>query len=179
MSGIMNGACLSLMVLLSAGCTMRHTDFGEPMTLGATDEVRVSEVLGAAERYDGKFVRVKGTVEDVCKGKGCWLTMTDAETDECLRVKFICELIEDRLIPMDAVGQKVMVEGTLKLQEISEEMRKHYAEEAGKSSEEVAKIVGPKTELRFESPSARIFGTFKQAAYEEKPDKKDASKSED
>ncbi|MCH7872032.1 MAG: DUF4920 domain-containing protein [Planctomycetes bacterium] len=159
------GACLVSAVLLSSGCAVRHSDYGDPMRMTAGDEVAVETVLADPEAFDGKFVRVSGKIDSVCEHKGCWLRMAGPGIDDTLFVKFTCPPEEDgRVIPMAAVGHKALVEGTLKITDIDEEERKHLAQDAGKSADDIAKIVGSIRELRFESPAARVFGTFEKKA---------------
>jgi hypothetical protein len=50
-------------------------------------------------------------------------------------------------MPLDIVGKIVVAEGSAELKETSVNMLKHYAEDAGKSKEEVDKIKEPKKEL--------------------------------
>jgi len=45
------------------------------------------------------------------------------------------------------VGKTIVVEGKAELKETSVSMLKHYAEDAGKSKEEIEKIKEPKKEL--------------------------------
>ena len=76
---------------------------------------------------------------------------------ETVFVKFTCPF-KDRLIPMEAVGKRALVEGTLQVEDISEEQARHYKEAAGASPDEIAKIVGPQKTVRMTSRSARIAG---------------------
>ena len=50
-------------------------------------------------------------------------------------------------MPLDIVGKTVVVEGKAELKETSVAMQKHYAEDAGKSKEEIEKIKEPKKEV--------------------------------
>ncbi len=50
-------------------------------------------------------------------------------------------------MPKDIVGKTVVVEGKAELKETSVSMLKHYAEDAGKSKEEIEKIKEPKKEV--------------------------------
>ena len=72
-------------------------------------------------------------------------------------VKFNCP-ISGHLIPMEAMGKQAVVEGTLTAEVVTEDEARHLAEDAGKSAEEIAKIMGDSVRLRVASPAARIFG---------------------
>lgn len=50
------------------------------------------------------------------------------------------------LVPLSMNGKTIVAEGTATLKETSVEMLRHYAEDAGKSKEEIAAIKEPKKE---------------------------------
>ncbi len=127
-------------VAASAGCAAKYKQFGEPLTVSQTEEMDVAVVLADPQAYDGKTVRLVGLIDDVCAHKGCWIDLTDGK--EKLKVKFTCP-IDGRLVPVEAKGHKAVVAGKFELREIAEADRRHYAEDAGKSAEEIKKIVGP------------------------------------
>ncbi|MFQ5501788.1 MAG: DUF4920 domain-containing protein [Phycisphaerae bacterium] len=141
---------------LMTGCTSKYADFGNPMKADVSKVVPVAKVIADCDRYDGQTLRVKGLVSSVCAKKGCWLRMKGGGGDESVFVKFTCP-VEGRLIPMDAVGHEVMVEGTLKVEEISEADARHYAEDSGKPATVIASIVGPQKQVRMMAPAARVY----------------------
>jgi hypothetical protein len=134
-----------------------YASFGSPVKPDG-DTVPAAKLLANVPQYEGKSVRVSGTVSKVCERKGCWLEMTDS--GKPLFVKFTCP-VDGRLIPMDAVGKPAIVEGQLAIKEISEEDARHLAEEGGKTPDEVAKIVGPQKQITMKSPGAIVFGITK------------------
>ncbi|MEO7045827.1 MAG: DUF4920 domain-containing protein [Ferruginibacter sp.] len=111
----------------------------------AKDAIEVNlleEKLVTAEKYTGK---VKGTVVSVCEKKGCWMKL--AQTDgEGIMIRFKDYKF---FMPKDIVGKDVVLEGVGEKTTTSVEMLKHYAEDAGKSKEEIEKITAPKTEIEF------------------------------
>jgi hypothetical protein len=50
----------------------------------------------------------------------------------------------------------VLIEGNATVKEVSEEMRKHYAEDAGKSKKEIAKIKGPEKDVQFAATGVKV-----------------------
>ena len=50
-------------------------------------------------------------------------------------------------VPQDLVGKTVVVEGKAKVKETSVDWQKHYAEDLGKSKEEIEKIKEPKRDI--------------------------------
>jgi len=131
--------------------------YGAPMKLKAADTVAVQTLLADPAAYDGKYVRVAGTVDKVCPKKGCWLQLHDAKANESLFVKFP-DPAEGRLIPLDAVGKPVVVEGTVKVKEISEALARHYKQDAGAPQAEIEKINGPQKQISITNGSAQIAG---------------------
>ena len=151
---------IPLMMILPAllgGCTAGHHDFGEPLRMAEKDTVALATILADKAAYDGKSVRVSGTISAVCAKKGCWLRMVDGEGGEDVFVKFTCP-VDGRLIPMKAVNHRVVVEGKITMGEITEELARHYAEDKGANPEAIAKIVGPQKQISIASPAARVHG---------------------
>lgn len=91
-------------------------------------------------------VVVKGEITQVCQAEGCWLKMKNSAGEDML-VKFKDHKF---LIPKDTKGS-VVVFGTAKRKTVSVEERRHMAEDAGKSKDEIAAITTPKTETRIDA----------------------------
>lgn len=91
-------------------------------------------------KYDGK---IKGKIVEVCKAMGCWAKI-QKEDGSTVMIK-----VKDHefAMPADIVGKTIVAEGKAELKETSVSMLKHYAEDAGKSKEEVEKIKEPKKEV--------------------------------
>lgn len=141
------------------GCSNKPTNsFGEPMKLSDADAIPVGTVLANPAAYEGNFVRLVGTVDKVCERKGCWITMTDEKANAPLYVKFTCPVGDKRLIPMEARGLPVVVEGTFQKKQVTEDYARHMAEEGGATLAEIDAIKGPQTQFVLASPSARIDG---------------------
>ena len=89
--------------------------------------------------------KIEGTILSSCPKKGCWMQVKiDSDT---IQVTF-----KDYgfFVPIDSVeGKNAVVQGDLFLDTTSVEMLKHYAEDAGKSEEEIALITEPIYELGF------------------------------
>lgn len=86
-------------------------------------------------------VKVKGIVMEVCKEEGCWVRLkTD---DGSIFVKFKNHAF---LVPLSMEGRMVEVEGTGSIKEVSVDQLRHYAEDSGKSQEEIDAITMPKKE---------------------------------
>lgn len=96
--------------------------------------------------------QIKGRVAEVCKAEGCWIRLQKADgTTMMVRAKD-----HAFLMPENIVGKTVLIEGNATVKETSEEMRKHYAEDAGKSKEEIAKIKGPEKSVEFAAKGVKV-----------------------
>ncbi len=131
--------------------------YGQKMKLASAKTICAKEVLADPTRYDGKLVRVRGIVNEVCARKGCWIRLAGPEKGDTLFVKFTCP-VDGRLVPMEAAGKLAVVEGTLKVSQISEADARHYKEDAGAPPAEVAKIIGPQKMVNLRAPAALIQG---------------------
>ena len=102
---------------------------------------------------DSKFEgQVQGKVVEVCQAEGCWIKMQRADgTSMMVRAKD-----HAFLMPANIVGKTVVIEGSAVVKEISEEMRKHYAEDGGKSKEEIAQIKGAEKDVQFAAKGVKV-----------------------
>lgn len=89
--------------------------------------------------------KIEGEVKSVCQKKGCWMKVEVAEGEEVF-VKF---KDYDFFVPMDIAGRKVVIEGEASQAVTSVDELRHYAEDAGKSEEEIAAITEPESSLSF------------------------------
>lgn len=96
-------------------------------------------------KKDTVYAKVTGEVESVCKVKGCWMKVK-LDNGETMRVTF-----KDYgfFVPKDIAGKTVIFEGKAFNKEVSVAELKHYAEDAGKSKAEIAKINKPEKSLNF------------------------------
>jgi hypothetical protein len=96
-------------------------------------------------KEDKMNAKVTGTVESVCQVKGCWMKVK-LDNGETMRVMF-----KDYgfFVPKDISGKTVVFEGEAQKKLVPVEHLQHYAQDAGKSKEEIAKITEPKQELTF------------------------------
>ncbi len=151
-------------VLLLAGCTgepddvydagpdepavaahAEFTSYGEAPAMG-DDLVALTPASLTADpsAYDGTVVRVEGTIAQVCRNKGCWLTL-DNPTATPVRVE----------VPRDAEGgyaftfptdlpiSEAVIEGTVSVDTTSVETLRHLAQDEGRPQAEIDAITAP------------------------------------
>jgi hypothetical protein len=95
---------------------------------------------------------ITGKVAEVCQAEGCWIKLQKADgTTLLVRAKD-----HAFVMPKDIAGKMVVVDGEASVKEVPEAMRKHLAEDAGKSKEEIEKIKGNSREIVFAAKGVKV-----------------------
>lgn len=142
----MKKALLTLLVMsTSLGVFAQHeiSYHGKKITeKGAIPATQLATKMGSKDKLPAK---VEGTVESVCKMKGCWMKVKTGD-GQTMRVTF-----KDYgfFVPKDIVGKTVVVEGTAETTVTPVDELRHYAQDAGKPKEEIEKITEPEKALTF------------------------------
>ena len=138
-----------LIIIISLNCCTNSLENNRLNYYGSeisTENIYDYENIKAITLKDGlSKTKLQGKIIKTCPKKGCWMSL-DTGTDT-LFVRF-----RDYgfFVPTDSVsGKKAIVEGDLFIDTISIEMLKHYAEDEGKSEEEIALIKSPSYNLNF------------------------------
>jgi len=149
-------ACGSEQPADSTSQTGQPQTFGEAITTDGA--VSMSEMVGKLQGVDSLQVKIKGKVESVCQVKGCWVNIHDDQAGDMF-VKF-----KDYgfFLPKDIAGREVVMEGYAFRETTSVEDLKHYAEDEGKSKEEIEAITQPKEELKFMASGVVLLPANKQ-----------------
>ena len=105
----------------------------------------VSTILAQLEGSDSVRTKVVGTIEKVCQVKGCWMSMR-VNDEQSMHVSF-----KDYgfFVPKDIDGKETVIEGYAYIETMSVDDLKHYAEDEGKTVEEIDAITEPETNLSF------------------------------
>jgi len=121
-------------------------NFGGPVD--TEDAISYDVLLADMASQDSVQVTVEATVTEVCQAKGCWMSLTSSTSSEAnpMMVRF-----KDYgfFVPKDIAGRKVIITGKAYREVTPIEELRHYAEDAGKSKEEIAAITESKEELKF------------------------------
>ncbi len=147
---------VALIVVISCkNDTIEYQSFGDKITLENPMKVRaMTEQYNAMKLNDSINTKLIAKVDEVCQAKGCWMKL-NLEDGNQVMVRF-----KDYgfFVPKDIAGKKVIIEGKAFVAEVSVEEQRHYAEDAGKSSEEIAKINEPKRTYSFEAHGVLLKG---------------------
>ena len=114
--------------------------FGKKTTVEGA--ITASELPAKLTGADAVEVKVTGKVSEVCKAEGCWLRMETANGNMLIKMKD-----HAFMVPLELNGKSIVIAGTAAMKETSVEMLRHYAEDAGKTKEEIAAITAPKKEI--------------------------------
>ena len=117
-----------------------------PVSVSVDEAISVNELLIS---HEGKKVAEEYTFEaeivEVCSKAGCWVTIDkgDGET-------FMVRFKDHFTIPTDTKpGTKAVFHGVAMNDVIPVDMLRHFAEDAGKTEEEILKITEDKFDLNF------------------------------
>ncbi len=131
---------------------VNYSPFGTEITAeGALSNSEIIEKYKTLKAGDTTVVKFKAKVNEVCQAKGCWMRL-DLGDDETM-VKF-----KDYgfFMPKNIAGKEVIVNGKAFIAEVSVEEQRHYAEDAGKSKEEIEAITEVKKTLSFEADGVLV-----------------------
>lgn len=127
------------------------TPYGDTIdidNISTTDEMMVM-----VDESGMATAKLEGTIEEACQKKGCWMKVKVDGMEDPIRVTF-----KDYgfFVPLNSAGNTVVMEGVAKLDTVEVDVLKHYAEDAGKSQEEIDAITEPEIKLAFEAVGVKI-----------------------
>lgn len=128
-----------------------YISYGDAITPDGA--IGMAEFEAAAARKDSLEAKVKGEIIESCTKKGCWMTVKMSDGSPMM-VRF-----RDYgfFVPKQGLeGKEVVMQGRVKKEETSVAMLRHYAEDAGKSKEEIAAITEPEISWKFEADGVLI-----------------------
>ena len=89
--------------------------------------------------------KIEGTILSTCPKKGCWMQVKVQEDTILVRFKDYGFFVPKS----GAENKRVIMQGQAKQDTISVDLLRHYAEDAGKSVEEIEKIIQPEYKISF------------------------------
>ena len=125
-----------------------YLSFGEKITdENVISKEVMAEKFNSLQEGDTIDVKFASSINEVCKSKGCWMKLDLGEEKESM-VKFTDYGF---FMPLDSDNKEVIVDGRAYVTKISVKEQQHYAEDAGKTEDEIAKITEPKFTYAFEA----------------------------
>ena len=114
--------------------------------------VTTATIASTMGKLDSADMKLTGKVLEVCAKKGCFM-MLETPSGDPMRVTFKDYAF---FMPKDIAGKRVVLQGFAKKSTTSVKTLRHYAKDANRSEEEIAKIINPKNELAFEADGVVI-----------------------
>ena len=159
---ILNFKLFVFVLLISSACQNSDTSQSELATkeaelleiagnygeeLSESEMISMTQLISEVEANGSFEAKIIGEINEVCSSKGCWLTM-DLPNGESMRVTF-----KDYgfFVPKNSQGFPIILEGVATLTETDVETLRHFAEDQGKSKEEIEAITESKREITFEA----------------------------
>jgi hypothetical protein len=129
-----------LMAQPPKGPANKGMNFGAKTTIEGA--VTVNELTNVLADKTTAAIKVKGKVVEVCKAEGCWIRMETASGPMLIKMKD-----HSFTVPLALNGKTIIADGIAELKETTVEMLRHYAEDAGKTKDEIEAITTPKKEI--------------------------------
>ncbi len=105
-----------------------------------------ADFVAAMQGKDSMDAKIQCEIITSCTKKGCWMD-TKLADGSTMKVRFIDYSF---FVPTHGLeGKKAVLEGTVRREVTDVAALRHYAEDAGKSKEEIEKITEPTNELAF------------------------------
>ncbi|MGH2665367.1 DUF4920 domain-containing protein [Flavobacterium sp.] len=104
------------------------------------------------KKGDTITVQFKSSIKEVCKKKGCWMSMDLTDSNE----SFVRFKDYGFFVPLNADSQEAIVSGIAYIDVVSVEELRHYAKDAGKPQSEINKITKPKITYAFQATGVLI-----------------------
>ena len=91
------------------------------------------------------LIKIEGQILSSCSKKGCWMKIKSDEDTILVRFKDY-----GFFVPKEGIaGGKTIINGKLSVDTLSVALQRHYAEDAGKSLEEINRITEPEVSITF------------------------------
>ncbi|MDP5078770.1 MAG: DUF4920 domain-containing protein [Nonlabens sp.] len=127
-------------------------NYGAPVTVdGAMTAAALEKKFANLKEGDTLQVKVRGIMESVCVNKGCWADLKMGDGTASVKFKDY-----GFFVPKNAAGKEAIFNGIAFKSVTPVDELRHYAEDAGKSKEEIAAITEPKVTLSILADGALV-----------------------
>jgi hypothetical protein len=145
---------LSSLLLISVliGCASVKSEYGI-VKVDETASISVAELVSRMDKSkDPQTLTIKAPLSAVCQNAGCWVQVAKPD-GKPLMVRFKNHFT---IPPTTPLGTESYIHGVAYWDTVSVKMLRHYAEDAGKSQEEINKITQPEFKLNFEGDGIKL-----------------------
>jgi len=124
-----------------------YSSFGEKISdKNLLSKKEIIETYKNLKVGDTAIVKFAAKVNDVCQSKGCWMRLSIGDEEAMVKFKNY-----GFFMPKNIADKEVIVQGKAFIAEVSIEEQRHYAEDAGKTADEIAAITQPEKTFAFEA----------------------------
>lgn len=147
----MKNIVIPIFSLLIASCSIQSQkeaidkSFGEE--IDTSNSIGIEQLESKMKASPNSSITIKGKISEVCQSEGCWL-----ELENTVGQTVIVRMQDHQFtVPKDIAGRTVYVSGMTFLDTTIVEALKHYAEDLGKSQEEINAINKPTIDVVMEA----------------------------
>ncbi len=150
----------SLLVLIGilASCASLKNEYGL-VKVDETSAISVSELVARMNiSMEPQTITIKAPLSAVCQNAGCWVQVSKPD-GKPLMVRFKNHFT---IPPSTPIGTEAYIHGVAYWDTVSVKALRHFAEDAGKTREEINKINQPEFKLNFEGDGIKWISSRKE-----------------
>jgi len=143
---------LSFLTFYSCGGD-QYDAYGSEISETVTHDFSTVKQTIQGNPKESQSVTIKGKIIETCSVKGCWMTV-DMSDGDTMMVRF-----KDYgfFVPKEGQYAKdVIMKGVAKMDTLTIQQLRHYAEDGGKSQEEIDAITAPEISVNFTAEGVLI-----------------------
>ena len=140
---ILTSLLFSISLLLNGQSNKNFDTYGQSFDIAGINNYKVEKESLLNNPQDD--TKLEGQILSTCPMKGCWMKMSVVLDTILVRFKDYGFFVPKS----GAEGKSAIINGKLSVDTLSVAQLRHYAEDAGKSKEEVSKIVKPEITISF------------------------------
>ena len=140
---ILTSLLFSISLLLNGQSNKNFDTYGQSFDIAGINNYKVEKESLLNNLQDD--TKLEGQILSTCPMKGCWMKMSVEQDTILVRFKDYGFFVPK----YGAEGKSAIINGKLSVDTLSVAQLRHYAEDAGKSNEEVSKIINPEITISF------------------------------
>ncbi len=140
---ILTSLLFSISLLLNGQSNKNFDTYGQSFDTAGINNYKVEKESLLNNPQDD--TKLEGRILSTCPMKGCWMKMSVEQDTILVRFKDYGFFVPKS----GAEGKSAIINGKLSVDTLSVAQLRHYAEDAGKSNEEISKIINPEITISF------------------------------
>ncbi len=140
---ILTSLLFSISLLLNGQSNKNFDTYGQSFDIAGINNYKVEKESLLNNPQDD--TKLEGQILSTCPMKGCWMKISVERDTILVRFKDYGFFVPKS----GAEGKSAIINGKLSVDTLSVAQLRHYAEDAGKSKDEVSKIVKPEITISF------------------------------